>query len=133
MQIDTLHVVARSPYLVLFSWLGAYPPAWLDAALGSGQLFEIWAHEACFVPVEDLLLHRCYNQHAKLLQKSLNGWLRAIYTTLLSPLDPLVWDRERALALRSFDYRIECYTPAQKRNYASLYCPSCTAARWSVG
>ena len=33
LQIDTIHVVARSPYLVLFSRLGAYPPAWLDEAL----------------------------------------------------------------------------------------------------
>ena len=30
LQIDTIHVVARSPYLVLFSRLGPYEPAWLD-------------------------------------------------------------------------------------------------------
>ena len=65
LQIDTIHVVARSPYLVLFSRLGPYPTAWLDDALRSGALFETWAHEACFAPIEDLRNHRCYNQHAR--------------------------------------------------------------------
>jgi uncharacterized protein YcaQ len=60
LQIDTIHVVARSPYLVLFSRLGAYDPQWLDAHLAEGKLFEYWSHEACFVPIEDygLLRHR---------------------------------------------------------------------------
>ncbi len=30
LQIDTIHVVARSPYLVLWSRLGDYEPEWLD-------------------------------------------------------------------------------------------------------
>jgi uncharacterized protein YcaQ len=30
LQIDTINVVARSPYLVLFSRLGSYPQHWLD-------------------------------------------------------------------------------------------------------
>ena len=60
LQIDTIHVVARSPYFVLWSRLGAFEPAWLDDALAGGRLFEYWAHEACFVPIEDygLLRHR---------------------------------------------------------------------------
>ena len=33
LQIDTINVVARSPYLVLFSRLGRYPQGWLDEAL----------------------------------------------------------------------------------------------------
>ena len=33
LQIDTIHVVARSPYLVLFSRLGSYPSRWLEEAL----------------------------------------------------------------------------------------------------
>jgi len=34
---------------------------------------------------------------------------------LLSPFDPVVWDRERALRHWGFFYRIEIYTPAPKR------------------
>lgn len=58
LQIDTIHVVARSPYLVLWSRLGDYPPAWLEQLLERGALFEYWAHEACFVPIEDYGLYR---------------------------------------------------------------------------
>ncbi len=65
LQIDTIHVVARSPYLVLFSRLGAYPRAWLEETLAAGHVFEIWAHEACFAPADDLLLHRAYNRSAR--------------------------------------------------------------------
>ncbi|BFO09387.1 hypothetical protein GGER_18970 [Serratia rubidaea] len=63
LQIDTISVVARSPYLVLFSRLGDYAPQWLEQALASRQLFEYWAHEACFLPIEDfgLLRHRMLN------------------------------------------------------------------------
>ena len=52
LQIDTINVVARSPYLVLWSRLGAYPAAWVTDLLAEGALFEYWAHEACFLPIE---------------------------------------------------------------------------------
>ncbi|NRR32392.1 winged helix-turn-helix domain-containing protein [Oxalobacteraceae bacterium] len=58
LQIDTIHVVARSPYLVLHSRLGDYPQVWLEQLLEQGALFEYWAHEACFVPIEDYGLYR---------------------------------------------------------------------------
>src|SRR5579885_2600470 len=57
LQIDTIHVVARSPYLVLFSRLGEYEPRWLDELLARGRIFECWAHEACFAPIDDYALH----------------------------------------------------------------------------
>jgi uncharacterized protein YcaQ len=57
LQIDTIHVVARSPYLVLFSRLGSYDRRWLDQLLARGEIFECWAHEACFVPMQDYALH----------------------------------------------------------------------------
>jgi uncharacterized protein YcaQ len=65
LQIDTIHVVARSPYLVLFSRLGSYPQVWLEEALAQGHVFETWAHEACFAPVADLTHHRTYNRDVR--------------------------------------------------------------------
>src|SRR5579859_2281227 len=67
LQIDSIHVVARSPYLVLHSRLGDYVPQWLDDALEAGRLVECWAHEACFVPASDVSLH-----HAWRMQRSMH-------------------------------------------------------------
>jgi Uncharacterized protein conserved in bacteria len=288
LQIDSIHVVARSPYLVLHARLGRYEPAWLDDALAQGQLAECWAHEACFVPAAELALHRAWRErdahwahrhaarmhaehrpamddllariratgavraadfpreeravsgwwewkpekrwleawfalgelmvarrerfqrvydlaervlakldppfvacdaspvalrrrfildsvralgiaqarwiadyhrlkptvreaelapllasgdllevrvkewpspayvhrdHAALLAQARRGGLRATHTALLSPFDPLVWDRARAQAMFDFEYTIECYTPAAKRRYGYYVLP----------
>jgi hypothetical protein len=285
LQIDTIHVVARSPYLVLWSRLGAYRPEWLTDLLAAGAIFEYWAHEACFLPIEDypLFRHRMLDaanmgwkyarewaaqngetlarvldhvrEHGEvrsadfkrtdgsdgkwwgwksekraletlftagelmiarrhnfqriydlrervhptwddarlppiedvrrelalravralgittarwvadyfrtgiketapliptlaaegaLAEVTVEGWQQPAYvhpdnlalaeraaagrlaprlTTLLSPFDPLVWDRQRALAMFGFDYRIECYTPAPKRRYGYFTLP----------
>jgi uncharacterized protein YcaQ len=283
LQIDTISVVARSPYLVLWSRLGDYQPEWLDQHLAEGRLFEYWAHEACFVPIEDYGLyrhrmvepeamgwkysaawmrdhaaevaqvlehirangpvrasdfertdgkaggwwawkpekrslellftsgalmvarrhnfqrvydlaervhpgwddrrmppldevrrqfvlravkalglakaswipdyHRTRRPHpdpealaaaGELLRARVEGWSEPVYihpdhqelavraaageltptlTTLLSPFDPIVWDRRRALDLFDFDYRLECYTPADKRRYGYFTLP----------
>lgn len=69
LQIDTIHVVARSPYLVLFSRLGDYPTHWLDDALAQGSLIEYWAHEACFLPSQDFALVR-----HRMLEPEKMGW-----------------------------------------------------------
>lgn len=288
LQIDTINVVARSPYLVLFSRLGAYEPSWLDDLLARGRIFECWAHEACFAPMTDFALHRhpspirsghwahkhatslmrthradiaalldrireqgsvrsadferavkgggwwnrslekrlleaafvhgdlmiarrekfqrvydvaervlarcevradaprlstaqirrefvhgavralgiaqarwiadyfrtgrkfkdgdlqpfvdagelvrvevrgwdapgyVHGEHLLLLRRAQRSGLRATLTTLLSPFDPVVWDRERASAMFGFDYRIECYLPAHKRRYGYFVLP----------
>ncbi|MEM4989677.1 crosslink repair DNA glycosylase YcaQ family protein [Collimonas sp. H4R21] len=285
LQIDTIHVVARSPYLVLWSRLGNYQPCWLDELLEERRLFEYWAHEASFLPIEDyglyrhrmidpgsmgwkysakwmeehgaaieLLLqhirrhgpvrsadfkrtdgkgggwwewkpekrslevlftagrlmiakrhnfHRIYDlaerilpdwddarmpstaetqrtlllkavqamgiakaswigdyfrtaksrpspdpeilaDDGSLLRATVDGWQQPLYihpahrelalaaaggllkpsaTSLLSPFDPLVWDRKRALELFDFDYRLECYTPEAKRSYGYFTLP----------
>jgi uncharacterized protein len=284
LQIDTISVVARSPYLVLFSRLGEYEPAWLDELLAEGALFEYWAHEASFLPIEDYALmrhrmlepermgwkyraewvqrhraeltrvldhirsngavrsadfarrdgaqagwwewkpekralealftagdlmvarrqafHRVYDLRERvhpdwsdnqlpprhevdrelilrsvralgiatarsiadyyrmpkretpervrelaaageLVEAQVDGWSDVAYihagdadaarhagdlprptlTTVLSPFDPVVWDRARARALFGFDYRIECYTPAPQRQYGYFVLP----------
>ncbi|RQV04044.1 winged helix-turn-helix domain-containing protein [Burkholderia cenocepacia] len=69
LQIDTIHVVARSPYLVLFSRLGDFSPHWLDEHLAEARLFEYWSHEACFLPIEQFGLMRY-----KMLDPSGMGW-----------------------------------------------------------
>jgi uncharacterized protein YcaQ len=58
LQIDTIHVVARSPYLVVWSRLGDYRQHWLDELLAEGTLFEYWSHAACFLPIENYALYR---------------------------------------------------------------------------
>src|SRR4051812_21698119 len=69
LQIDTISVVNRSPYLVLWSRLGEYDPRWLEELLASGALFEYWAHEACFLPIESYPLFR-----ARMLDPGWMGW-----------------------------------------------------------
>ncbi|PVX71055.1 winged helix-turn-helix domain-containing protein [Paraburkholderia unamae] len=101
LQIDTIHVVARSPYFVLFSRIGAFEPAWLDAHLAEGRLFEYWSHEACFVPIEDygLLRHR-------MLDPSGMGWKYAAdwHTQYRDEIDALLQRIRTEGAVRSADF-----------------------------
>jgi uncharacterized protein YcaQ len=58
-----------------------------------------------------------------LLRRAESGRLSATRTALLSPFDPLVWDRSRARGLFSFDYTIEVYTPEHKRRFGYFTMP----------
>jgi uncharacterized protein len=54
-QIDTISVVARSHYIIPWSRLGHYDPAWIDQIIyPERQLFEYWGHAASFIS-RDLL------------------------------------------------------------------------------
>jgi hypothetical protein len=69
LQIDTINVVNRSPYLVLWSRLGNYDPIWLEKSHADGELFEYWAHANSFIPMEDYPLFR-----RKMLERATHWW-----------------------------------------------------------
>ncbi len=103
LQIDTIHVVARSPYLVLFSRLGDYRREWLDACLAEAAIFECWAHEACFAPIADYPLHR---QHMRDLSRH---WAisraRRMHADNRAGIDALLKHIRETGAVRSSDFR----------------------------
>jgi uncharacterized protein len=88
----------------------------LHALLDAGRIAQVkvagWAAPA-YVHID----------HLPAVQDIAAGKRKATHTTVLSPFDPAVWDRERALAMFDFDYRIECYTPEAKRKYGYFVLP----------
>ena len=74
LQIDTINVVARSPYFVLWSRLGNYQKQWLDQTHAEGHLFEYWAHAACFIPIEQYPLFLAGMTEEKSGWKNADTW-----------------------------------------------------------
>ena len=110
-------------------------------ALGVGTVGDIADyHRLKIAPTRDAL--RALLAAGEIEQVEVEGWTtaagralpafivpgaripRRIETTaLLSPFDPVVWSRDRALRLFGFHYRIEIYTPAPKRQYGYYSLP----------
>jgi uncharacterized protein YcaQ len=72
----------------------------------------------------------------ELTQAHVEGWKETAYlhcaaclpkhieaTALLSPFDPVVWYRPRAARLFDFEYRIEIYTPKERRRWGYYVLP----------
>lgn len=63
-QVDTINVVRRSQYLVLWSRLGAYDEAFFDNLLYPDRaIFEYWCHAASILPMSDYAIY-----HAMMLE-----------------------------------------------------------------
>jgi uncharacterized protein len=90
LQIDTISVVARSPYLVLWSRLGEYEPNWLEELLEEGAIFEYWAHAACFLPIEDLALFRSLMAINHPGPHDIGSWIRSGARQNLEKYGPMV-------------------------------------------
>jgi uncharacterized protein YcaQ len=75
-------------------------------------------------------------EEGRLVPAEVRDWSRPAYAhpdavsprritarALLSPFDPVVWNRERVERLFGFHYRIEIYTPAPRRQYGYYVLP----------
>ncbi len=102
-QIDTISVVARSQYLVLWSRLGPYDAKLLgDLLYPRRAIFEYWSHVASILPMSDYAYHR---PHMLAVQEdhpygSVRDWLSQGHSALG---DTLAQIRERG-PLASADF-----------------------------
>lgn len=109
--------IAREDWIAPYYYLLKTDLSQLLADLaGQGRIIEVqvsgWDTPAYVHP------HQLEMVHA-----AADGALIPTHTTLLSPFDPLVSDRDRALALFDFDYRMESYTPVKDRKFGYFCLP----------
>jgi uncharacterized protein len=107
------------------------------SAIALGVATEIDLRDYFRLPVAEARKAIAENIEAGVLREvAVEGWKPKAYvhaktklpksagaTTLLSPFDPLVWNRDRAERLFNFHYRIELYTPQYKRKFGYYVLP----------
>jgi uncharacterized protein len=94
------------------------------------DLADYHRHKFCKPLVAELV------EEGRLLEVDVEGWSQPGYLhpdaklprrvdarALLSPFDPVVWNRERTERLFGFHYRIEIYVPAPKRRFGYYVLP----------
>ncbi len=115
----------------------AFERLMLMAAEALGIATEIDLRDYFRLPVADARKAlNALTADKKLLEVKVQGWPKPAYvlpnlkaprkvggTALLSPFDPLVWNRDRASRLFDFHYRIEIYTPQHKRKFGYYVLP----------
>jgi hypothetical protein len=109
--------VAKAKWVADYFRMGKKPtPALVRTLADKGELLEVdvegWKEPGYVHP-----------DHRALAERAAAGAVKPVLTTLLSPFDPVVWDRTRGSELFGFEYRIECYTPAPKRVYGYFVLP----------
>jgi uncharacterized protein len=89
-QIDTISVIERSQYLVLWSRLGAYDTSLVDTLLATKRrIFEYWSHAASIIPMSDYPYYRAdmvraYEHH---LWTDILDWMRLHPASVQQTLD----------------------------------------------
>ena len=104
-------------------------------ALGVATVGDLADYFRMSVPTARPVVHEL-SAAGELVEVAVQGWKQAGYVrrgvviprriearALLTPFDPVVWERSRASRLYGFDYRIEIYTPAVKRIYGYYVLP----------
>ncbi len=105
-------------------WVGDYFRRYKTVAAKTVQgLAEECALQVARVPELGSEPWYVHPDHWELAQQASRAELRSNVTALLSPFDPVVWDRDRASGMWGFDYRIEIYTPAEKRQFGYFTLP----------
>jgi hypothetical protein len=105
-QIDTLHMVRRSQYLVPWSRLGTYEPKDFDNLIfgPKRRLFEGWEHAATIIPLDE---YRYQMPHQRNMREHPTTWYNRWLNELVNKeFVPLVLDRVRkegALKVSNFE------------------------------
>ena len=104
-------------------------------ALGIATEFELRDYFRLPVAETKTAIAECV-ENGDLVPVTVDGWTKPTYihkntklprkaggTALLSPFDPLCWERDRTERLFNFHYRIEIYTPQTKRKFGYYVLP----------